>query len=259
MGTATCSRIERDCSMGNRDRAEPAVAWPRVSGVLFDAVGTLFQSSRSIGGIYSSVASDHGVDVAPGILESRFSDAIREGGTPIEKAGWERLVRDVFDPIAEFDDFAAFFEDVYRFFESGSSWRCYPETVRTLALLRKRGYALGVVSNFDERLGRVLDQLSIREYFSAVVIPATAGQAKPDPRIFLEAAALLDAVPAEILMVGDDPVLDVGGARGAGMQAVLVDHNARAAGAIPSLTFLLDRLVGREGSRPTGDPFGFRA
>jgi putative hydrolase of the HAD superfamily len=238
--------------MGNRDGSEAGVAWSRISTVLFDAVGTLFQSNRSIGGIYSSVASEHGVEVSPEILESRFSQALGEGGTPIDRAQWERLVRDVFDPVAEFDDFDAFFEAVYRFFESGRPWRCYPGTGSVLEVLRQRGYRLGIVSNFDERLDRVLEELSIRNHFSAVVIPPRAGQAKPDPRIFLEAATLLDTLPAETLMVGDDPVLDVEGARSAGMQAVLVDQNARVPDAIPNLADLLGRLRGRGPSRMGG-------
>jgi putative hydrolase of the HAD superfamily len=235
---------------GNNPREDrSSIDWARVSAVLFDAVGTLFQSSRSIGGIYSSVAAEHGVEADVGLLERSFATRIRTHGSPIDKAGWEALVRSVFEPFA-FPDFERFLEDVYRFFESGRSWRCYPETVDVLSALAARGYRLGVVSNFDRRLGRVLGELGIGDFFSAVVIPETAGHAKPDPRIFLEAAVLLDTAPGSTLVVGDDPALDVGSAHSAGMQAVLVDHEARVHGAIRNLGELLPSLSGPPASRP---------
>ncbi|MFP5461224.1 MAG: HAD family hydrolase [Gammaproteobacteria bacterium] len=59
-------------------------------------------------------------------------------------------------------------------------------------------------------------------YFCAAVSAHEAGCAKPDPRMFHEACRLAGAAPEEVLHLGDDPHLDVLGARRAGLQAAWV-------------------------------------
>jgi FMN phosphatase YigB (HAD superfamily) len=46
------------------------------------------------------------------------------------------------------------------------------------------------------------------------------GATKPDPAFFRTAAERLGAAPAECIMVGNDPVKDIAGARAAGMRTV---------------------------------------
>ena len=70
-----------------------------------------------------------------------------------------------------------------------------------------------------------LHKTGVGPYFVAGLTAKEAGMAKPDPRIF-EMAASLAGVPADsVLHVGDDPALDVVGARAAGMQAVWVNRH----------------------------------
>jgi putative hydrolase of the HAD superfamily len=83
---------------------------------------------------------------------------------------------------------------------------------------------LGVISNFDRRLYDVLLHLGVRDAFEHVIISSEIGAQKPAARIFLEAARRFDVGVHEILHVGDDPESDFGGARAAGLHALLVDH-----------------------------------
>jgi putative hydrolase of the HAD superfamily len=64
-------------------------------------------------------------------------------------------------------------------------------------------------------------------FFETCLSARDAGVAKPDRRIF---AALLQRVglaPGQVAYVGDDPVVDVEGARRAGLGAVWMDRFAR--------------------------------
>ena len=109
-------------------------------------------------------------------------------------------------------------------------FRAYPEVPGVLAALRARGDRLAVVSNWDVSLHDVLERTRLRGLVDAVVVSATAGVAKPDPAIFAQALAALSARPEDALHAGDDLAADVGGARAAGIAAVLV---ARDGGAPP--------------------------
>jgi len=108
-------------------------------------------------------------------------------------------------------------------------FRAYPEVPGVLAALRARGDRLAVVSNWDVSLHDVLERTRLRGLVDAVVVSATAGAAKPDPAIFAQALAALGARPEEALHAGDDLEADVGGARAAGIGAVLVARNGAAA------------------------------
>lgn len=96
-------------------------------------------------------------------------------------------------------------------------FRTIPGVVAALRALRRRGLELAVVANFDLTLRDRLEALGLQSWFSAVVTPADAGVAKPDPGIFELALERLGASPKRALHVGDGAV-DEDGARAAGMQ-----------------------------------------
>ena len=58
-----------------------------------------------------------------------------------------------------------------------------------------------------------------------VVFSSEVGCDKPDPDIFLAALKKAQVKPEEAVYVGDQYDLDVVGARGVGMKAVLIDRN----------------------------------
>lgn len=79
-------------------------------------------------------------------------------------------------------------------------------------------YRLVAVSNGNADVHAV----GLGNYFYAAVSAHETGCAKPDPRMFHEACRLAGARPDEVLHIGDDPHLDVLGARRAGLQAVWI-------------------------------------
>ena len=93
----------------------------------------------------------------------------------------------------------------------------------TLATLSRRGLRLGVVSNSNGTVRALLDAAGLGASLECVIDSAVVGVEKPDPRIFAMAAERLALPPSACVYVGDFHSLDVLGARGAGMHAVLMD------------------------------------
>lgn len=102
-----------------------------------------------------------------------------------------------------------------------------PETIPALA---GAGIKLGIVSDTNLTPGRILRQHLERDgllqYFTALTFSDETGFPKPDPRMFTETLAQLNAQPEEAAHVGDTPRTDIAGAKALGMLAL------RCAGAI---------------------------
>ena len=126
--------------------------------------------------------------------------------------------------------------------------------LKALRKLCDLGYTLAVVSNTMRTPGatlrRVLEHFGLLGCFSHTAFSDETGVRKPDPAIFLGALRALGAEPAHGIHVGDDAILDVEGARAAGMRVVQVTSAAvKASGArrpdavVSSLAALPDAIA----------------
>jgi beta-phosphoglucomutase len=117
-----------------------------------------------------------------------------------------------------------------------------PGALRALADVRAAGLKIGLAS-VSRNAFTVLDRLGIRDRFDDVVDAATVVNGKPDPEIFLTAAAHLGVAPADCLGV-EDAAAGVASIKDAGMVAVGVGNPEvlhRADRVIPSMeAFRLD-------------------
>ncbi|MSQ18271.1 MAG: HAD family hydrolase [Betaproteobacteria bacterium] len=73
-----------------------------------------------------------------------------------------------------------------------------------------------------------IHRTGLGHHFVGAVSAAEIGISKPDARIFHAACERLGYVPAEVLHIGDDPLLDVEGALAAGMKAVWLNRSGAA-------------------------------
>jgi len=123
-----------------------------------------------------------------------------------------------------------------------------------LETLVGRGYMLAIVSNTMRTPGATLRQLLERYRllgcFRHTTFSDEVGVRKPDPEIFALTLRAIGGEPSSTVHVGDDEVLDVQGARAAGMRVVQVTSGAVEASddagpdaTIPSLAALPDALV----------------
>jgi HAD superfamily hydrolase (TIGR01509 family) len=114
-------------------------------------------------------------------------------------------------------------------FRRPGALRPYPETVAVLDQLRALGYRMGIISNWSWNLRRRVAQAGLDGYFEFVWASAYAGCNKPHPCIFEQALRQMELAPDRALYVGDSYRHDVGGARRAGLDPILVvrDGDAR--------------------------------
>lgn len=96
----------------------------------------------------------------------------------------------------------------------------WPDSLPALQRLAAR-WPLASLTNGNADLART----GVRAHFTQHVCSREVGAAKPDPHIFLAAAARLGMAPQNVLHAGDDPELDVLGARRAGLRAAWINRH----------------------------------
>lgn len=99
-----------------------------------------------------------------------------------------------------------------------------PGMSEALAGLKTLGVRLGCVSNAfmgAATLSRIMDERGLGEHLELTVSSCEFGWRKPHPSIYLEAAKMMDAAPAETVFVGDRLDADVAGPAALGMLTVL--------------------------------------
>jgi putative hydrolase of the HAD superfamily len=191
----------------------------RLAALGFDATGTLIETAEPVGEVYQRVASEHGVDLPAWRLDDAFRRILRRapprglaGGTPEaraegEIAWWVERIRQTFqatDSTARFADFPAFAAALFEHYRRAEAWRVRPGVPGMLAALRRRGWPLGIVSNFDHRLLEILQAIDLASHFDSVTLPIQCGVSKPDRGIFAAAAEALGCPIEELGYVGDD-------------------------------------------------------
>lgn len=89
--------------------------------------------------------------------------------------------------------------------------------------LRASGIVLGLITNGGEAVQQAkIDALGIRSFFGTIVVSASVGVEKPDPRIFHLALAALGVAPEQAWYVGDHPRNDMWGAAHVGMISIWI-------------------------------------
>ena len=216
-------------------------AW-HIAAVTFDAGGTLIEPWPSVGAVYAQVAREFGIDCSPEALAAQFAQSWSgRNGFRYTREEWAEVVRDSFLGIADVS--GVMFDAIYERFAAPESWLIYDDVIPTLQKLEAAGVKLGVISNWDERLGPLLEKLGLSTYFDHVVISSVVGAHKPDPEIFTHTAELLEVAPTGILHVGDSWREDVEGARSAGMAAARVRRSGReGSDDLETLVELFERL-----------------
>jgi putative hydrolase of the HAD superfamily len=189
-----------------------------ISAVLFDLDETLLDRTQSLTRFVQAQYQrfyPHFHHVPPDIFLQRFVELDAQGAVWKDKVyqlliveqkivgiGWEELL----------DDYVAHFAD---------SCVGFPHLHKMLSALVARGYRLGIVTNgrspFQERN---IASLGILHYFSTVMVSDAEGVRKPNPEIFLRAAARLEARADEVIFIGDNPQADIAGAQKCGMKAI---------------------------------------
>jgi HAD superfamily hydrolase (TIGR01549 family) len=105
------------------------------------------------------------------------------------------------------------------YYAARNSVDCYADAIPALAALAAR-MPLVSISNGNADLERI----GLRQHFVHCISAREFGIAKPEVAIFHDACARLGIAPANVLHVGDDPLLDVVGARAAGLRTAWLNR-----------------------------------
>ena len=89
--------------------------------------------------------------------------------------------------------------------------------------LKKRGIKIGLASS-SQNAGLIIKKLGLEPYFEAMVDPRSLSKGKPDPEIYLKAAAALGLSPAKCVGV-EDARAGIEAIRAAGMTAIALGQS----------------------------------
>jgi len=225
-----------------------------IQAITFDVGGTLIHPWPSVGHVYSQVAARHGYRELPvDTLNQQFAAAwAAKGAFNHSRAEWLALVKQTFAGIIPYPSLEKLFGDLYAHFAKREAWKVFEDVQPALDELRRSGRSLGIISNWDERLRPLLQELQLSQYFPVIVISNEVGAVKPDPAIFKRAVDLLGVPAGSLLHVGDSLDEDVTGAERAAMRELLLDRKGKTDSArrwyptleaIPDLNCLLQLLL----------------
>lgn len=210
----------------------------RTVAVFFDAGETLLHPEPSFPDLLARVLREAGHPVRPDevrarshVVFERFREAADAGDlwtTSPERS--RRFWHGVYETLlAELGITPGdgLVDRIYGAFTDLGNYRLFEDVPPVLERLRAAGLALGVISNFEEWLERLLDRLGVLPYFPVRVISGLEGVEKPDPQMF-RLAVERAGVPVEAsVYVGDHPELDIAPSAAVGMRPVLIDRRGR--------------------------------
>ncbi|KAM6244026.1 haloacid dehalogenase-like hydrolase domain-containing protein 3 [Porphyrio hochstetteri] len=206
----------------------------RLRLLTWDVKDTLLRLRQPVGESYAAEARAHGVQVRPQALSQAFREAYGAQSRRFPNYGqgqglssqqwWVHVVKQTFRLSGVHEDrvLTPMAEKLYQDFCSARNWEVLPGAVETLSQCCQRGFRMGVVSNFDNRLENILSQCNLRHHFEFILTSEEAGVAKPDGRIFEKALHLVGVPPEQAAHVGDDYTRDYRAARAVGMHSFLL-------------------------------------
>jgi REG-2-like HAD superfamily hydrolase len=217
---------------------------PPLRAVFLDIGDTVMRPNPSWEHVYAMAFEEFGITVDIDELHAALRRAYHHGGwgmeggfEPTEETSFRRTVAIDAAAIAEMGQAPmpdAFYRRLSELFMVTSHWHIFPDAYPTLEALQERELIVGAVSNWVWNLPELLHALDLVRHFDFIAASARIGFEKPHPRIFEWALQQADVEPAAVLHVGDHVDADVEGARGVGIEAVLIDRAGRyAPDAIP--------------------------
>jgi phosphoglycolate phosphatase len=186
-----------------------------VRAVLFDLDGTLADTASDLAAALNRVRADRALPALPlAMLRPQAS----HGARGLLAAGFG-IDRDHAEFATLRDAFLAYYADALC-----EQTRLFPEAVRVLAEIERRGLRWGIVTNKASRFTMpVIERLALTPLAGAVICGDTTGESKPHPAPLLAGAAALSTAPAECVYVGDAE-RDIIAGRAAGMHTLIAAY-----------------------------------
>ena len=205
--------------------------------VFLDIGDTVMRPNPSWEHVYGMAFNEFGFDVDIDDLHAALRRAYHHGGwgmeggfDPSEETSFQRTVTIDAAAIAELGLQPmpeAFFRRLSELFMVTSHWHIFPDAYPALTALKERGLVVGAVSNWVWNLPELLHALDLVSHFDFIAASARIGFEKPHPRIFEWALERAGVPPESVIHVGDHVDADIEGARGVGIEGILIDRTGR--------------------------------
>lgn len=190
-----------------------------VKAVLFDLDGTLVNTMEAFHLMVNNLLKSFNKP------ERSFGENVKLVGKPSKTIVETIISESGLDVRLEEFSRIMFGEWVYTYMPKHG--KLYPDSLKVLRELKKRGYLLGVVSNTSrEELPHYLNGFKIREFFNVTVSSGDVENPKPSSEPVLKAIQALNVKPMETIMVGDRPE-DVEAGKLAGTYTIAVFRGVR--------------------------------
>jgi putative hydrolase of the HAD superfamily len=244
--------------------------------IFFDVGDTLIRAHPSWAGVYREGLLEFGIDIAEKDLERALLDETKAGAWWLNEEPFEPTEENSYARIKRFDlavlarvGYPDIDEEAIRRIEGAfskrSAWYVFPEVMPALQSIAAAGVRMGVISNWVWGGTELIHDLELARHFEVLTLSARVGFQKPHRGIFQHALTAMHVDPSHTMHVGDSYNADVKGARGMGIEPVLIDRSggdaarARDDNEDPDLPIVADLnelldLLGIERPAPTPQP-----
>lgn len=192
-----------------------------IKAVVFDLDHTLYDRYGTIELAAHTVRQKF--TVREGITDAEIAKAWTEYDKRWAHHGLDKLYTKlansgIFAEPPALDDMITLHYDTYTAF-----FAPYDFVIPTLKELKKRGFAVGLITNGRPYVQRKkIEMLGLAELFDEIIVGGEFGLQKPRAEIFYEMASRLGIKTDEMMYVGDNPINDVKGSADAGCVPVWV-------------------------------------
>lgn len=215
--------------------------------ITFDAYNTLYSTTLPVMEQYSRLGRKYGLDSSAQELTLKFPKVFKDlreehpnygkhTGITADK-WWEILISNVFAPAKVSPRMVG---EILHVFEGFGAYTVYPDLLELLELIQKEHseVVLGVVSNTDPIMYKLLENIGLKPYFkNHVYLSYDLELSKPDP-VFFETVlhdvvkqhpellknSTLEELKTDCWHVGDEENNDLDCPASAGWNAVLLDR-----------------------------------
>lgn len=190
-----------------------------IKAVIFDLDHTLFDRHGTLKSLVPRLREEFSVN--ENMTDGEIGEIWCYADDHFVYSGWESILaylseKGIFSVTPPFSDYRAF---LFRHFALTAV--PFPETIPMLEVLRSRGLKTGLITNGNHELQYAkIDVLGLAPCFDEIIATGDYGIHKPDRAIFDIMREKTGFSSEEMVYVGDNPVNDIEGARGAGWKTV---------------------------------------
>jgi HAD superfamily hydrolase (TIGR01549 family) len=208
--------------------------------LIFDAYGTLVELDDFYGHLQRGLAR-HGCEFSLSDVRRAAHEEMKyyidRSVLARDRESWLRLRRECAQVLiaalhAQGHQVSLSIEKATQILGDAIHFKAFPETRRVLEKLHRQGVPMGVLSNWDYELPRILESLGLSKYFGFVLSSAELGAQKPSEKVFAAALARVRALKPDVsardcVYIGDHWEKDVLPARLSGLTPLWIVRHRR--------------------------------